>query len=376
MRIRRCFLDFCVRLASVRSALLPRLPSKSGQTFLPISGWMAGIIFMTSASASAQIQFPLALDGLSGDVIYLFGGPPNTTFTYTVSHTNAAVLGLSLSQSGPWTETLTIPVTTDSTGFGESNPFYVVGEALGSSLLSACRPGPICTNQVNYTVVTVSSVEFIDLDSATDTNPNAGGGRRMYPDKQSTGDTTDRRLIRVRATLTSPVEGITVYFKSFDLDDPSTNASPIDTNGSSGNDNRGSPQNGSIRSASGGSFTSGTLQLFSSPAGIAQADLRVTLHPGDNFGVGTAVRGAVISSLSVDGTSINDAQGNPLPTLRAKATPMLTVWRRLHVETDSMAGVQNNLLSGTIALATYNASLNQTTVVPDLGVLPLESGRF
>lgn len=108
---------------------------------------------------------------------------------------------------------------------------------------------------------------------------------RLYPDKTSPTDTTNRRLIRVRATLTAPVRGITVYFKSFDLDDPSTDSSPVDTNGNAGNDNRGSPGNGQIRDTVGGAFTSGTLVMFSSATGVAQSDLQVTTHPGDNFAV-------------------------------------------------------------------------------------------
>lgn len=85
----------------------------------------------------------------------------------------------------------------------------------------------------------ISSVEWVVLNSALDTNPNAGGGQRIFPDKQSAADTVDRKKVRVKAT-TQLGSNKTVYFKAFDVDDPSTDFSPVDINSSAGNDNRGS----------------------------------------------------------------------------------------------------------------------------------------
>lgn len=327
--------------------------------------------------ASAQTSFGLPLDGLAGDAVRVFGGPPNTTVTYVVTHTNAAVLGLSLSTSGPWSESVTVTVNLNGSGNGISQTFFVLGEQIGTSQVNGCPVGvtPPCgtSTQVNYTVATIASVELVAVNSPLDTNPNAGGGLRMFPDKTSPTDAVDRRRVRVRATLTAPVADITVYFRSFDLDDPSTNASPIDSNGSSASDNRGSPKGGTL--FLGTTSTTGILQTFSNSSGIAEVELQVTMHPGDNFNVAVAVRAAVISGIAVgaSGTSLVDGSGNALPTLRAQASQMVTVWRRLHVEMDSMGVVAGNSVQGTVTSAVANPALNRSDVVVDTN---LEFRRF
>ena len=327
--------------------------------------------------ASAQTSFGLPLDGLAGDAVHVFGGPPNSTVTYVVTHTNAAILGLSLSTSGPWAESVTVAVNLNGSGDGVSQTFFVLGEQVGASQVNGCPVGvtPPCgtSTQVNYTVVTIASVELVAVNSPLDTNPNTGGGLRIFPDKTTPGDAINRRRVRVRATLTAAVADITIYFRSFDLDDPSTNSSPLDSNGSSASDNRGSPKGGTL--FVGTASTTGILQTFSNSSGISEAELEVTMHPGDNFNVAVAVRGAVISGIAVgaSGTSLVDGTGNALPTLRAQATQMLTVWRRLHVEIDSMGAVTGNSAQGTVTTAVANPALNRSDVVVNTS---LELRRF
>lgn len=274
--------------------------------------------------------------------------------TYQITHSNAPILGLSHSLSGPWTESLMMNVQLDGSGNGISAAFFVLGENVGLSRVDACPTGtsPPCgpDNAVDYTVVTVNTVEIfpIDAGSIIDDNPNPGGGRRVYPDKNSPTDTVDRSWVRVRATITAPFPNIEVGFKAFDLDDPFTDAFPLDTNGSNAQDNRGTPMNGVLRPAGGGAGTSGILVRLTNSSGVAEADFQVTRFPGDNFIVGTAMIDTVINGLTPLGTNLADGSGTPLPTVRAKATQMLTVWRRLHIEVDSMGLVFGNRLSGNI----------------------------
>jgi hypothetical protein len=332
-----------------------------------VSVAVALIVVGHGTLASAQTSFGLPLDGMAGDAVRVFGGPPNMTVTYSVTHTNAAVLGLSLSTTGPWSESLTVSVTLNASGNGVSQVFYVLGEELGASQVNGCPIGvtPPCgtSTQVDYTVVSVANVELLAIDSPLDSNPNAGGGLRVFPDKVSPSDSANRRRVRIRATLTAAVPDISVYFRSFDFDDPSTDATAVDSNGSSPNDNRGSPRNGTLYSGS--SSTTGILGTFSNSSGLAEVELEVTLHPGDNFGVAVAVRGAVISGISVgaSGTSLVDGSGNSLPTVRGKATQMLTVWRRLHIEVDSMAAVTGNMAQGLMTSSVPNPLLNRSDVV-------------
>jgi len=86
--------------------------------------------------------------------------------------------------------------------------------------------------------------------------------------------------------LTTFGSGKTIYFKSFDLDDPSTDAAPMDSNGSLGNDNRGGSGTAAqygILSIVGGSGTTNSVSAATDANGIASADLTVTMQPGDNF---------------------------------------------------------------------------------------------
>lgn len=94
---------------------------------------------------------------------------------------------------------------------------------------------------------TVLSVEFQSTatSNVTNDNPaNLGGGQRIFPDRQTPQDNENRRTVRVRAQLgdsggvPANTSGVRVYFRNFDVDDPS-NDSIIDPGGNAGNDNNG-----------------------------------------------------------------------------------------------------------------------------------------
>ncbi len=76
-------------------------------------------------------------------------------------------------------------------------------------------------------------------DSEVETIPGINGrpSQRIFPDKKQPGEENiNRKRVRVKASLTLPVQGIQVYFRNFDVDDPSTDIL-IDENGNVGNDN-------------------------------------------------------------------------------------------------------------------------------------------
>lgn len=192
----------------------------------------------------------------------------------------------------------------------------------------------------------VESVTWQPLNGPLDNNPKAGGGLRIYPDRQSPSDTTDRRTIRVRA-VTSLGANKTVYFKAFDIDDPSTDAAPVDPNGNMGNDNRGQPQAGTLSA----------LSAQTDSNGVATVDLSVTMHPGDNFVVAGSAELSYLNSITVNGLGLQDSTGGVLPTARAKSTVMLTVWRQLHIEVDSMGIISGNQLTGSITSVAVNTCI-------------------
>ena len=330
------------------------------------------MLLLHPPEASAQaINFGMPLDGLVGDNVHVFNDTPNTTFTYVITHSDPAILGVSLSSSGPWTETVNVTVTTDAAGNGVSTTWFTLGEAVGTAQQHACRMGvtPPCGDQVNFTVVTVDEVTLIAINRPLDSNPavNPGGGLRMFPDRDHPADTANTVRVRVRARLTAAVANITVYFRSFDVDDPSTNDTAVDPDGAGVLDNRGTPRNGLIGTV-GGSGSSATIVLNSDANGIAEADLQVSRFAGDNYRVATAVRAAVISGITAAGTELRDGAGTPLPTVRAKSTPMLTVWRRVHIERDSMGPASGNATGGQVVSASSGAA-GQSVVLVLAGAL-------
>ncbi len=191
----------------------------------------------------------------------------------------------------------------------------------------------------------ILSVAIEPLQSALDANPNASGGQRIFPDKQSPTDTVNRRLVRVSAELPEERPNIRIYFRAFDVDDPSSNITPIDPNGNAGNDNRGMPLAGTLSSAS-------ALTDFS---GVARVDFTTTMQPGDNFVIAASMNPTYLNGITSNGIELVDASGNvitgslPRRPATAKRTQMLTVWRNLHIERDSMGRVTGNELAGQIA---------------------------
>jgi hypothetical protein len=184
----------------------------------------------------------------------------------------------------------------------------------------------------------VKTLTWEKIDSTIDDNPNNGGGKRIFPDWQTPGDSVNRSRVRVKAQTTMG-QGQTVFFKSFDVDDPDTDTTlTVDPNGTAGNDNRGTPNLGTLSAA----------QATTDSNGVATVEFTTTMQPGDNFMVAASTDQNYLNGLSAVGTSLKDSSGNTLPTNNAKATPMLTVWRQLHMEVDSMGIVFGNKITGTI----------------------------
>lgn len=311
-----------------------------------------------------QANFTLCLDDVTGFVIEVYFGPPNSVVAFDVTHSVAGVIGISLSETGPFAQSVTLPVALDANGNGVSAPIFVQGATVGETVLTGCSMQVGCIfNPQTLAVGNVASLLLEAIDSALDDNPNTGGGQRIFPDKQAADDTVDRRRVRVRATLSSPSPDMPIFFRTFDVDDPSSDAVPVDPNGADGNDNRGTPQAGTLSA----------VAAQTDASGAAQVELTVTMQPGDNFRIAAACNSTALGGVVVNGTDLRDGGGNTLPTQRANVTDMLTVWRRAHIEMDSMGLVTGNRVTGTITRARSNA----TTHTTQLSVRQrLEDSRF
>ncbi|HMS39165.1 MAG TPA: hypothetical protein PKE69_02985 [Pyrinomonadaceae bacterium] len=205
-------------------------------------------------------------------------------------------------------------------------------------------------------------------------NPNTGGGLRVFPDDNTPGETANRQTIQVRASIDEARAGVTVHFLNFDLDDPSDNPD-VDPDGN-GNDNHGSVMNSSA-----GRLI--TTQAQTNSQGIATVNFTVTMQPGDNFAIAASTDSTELPDVTMDGINLLNGSGATIETTCDGTdivcrSEMLTVWRRLHIEVDSMGDVSGNLVSG----ATPNevrVRRNATEIITLNNTLEpnrFENGRF
>lgn len=266
---------------------------------------------------------------------------------------------------------------------------------------SACMTTATAPSKVIY-------VEFQQIatgDLPIDANPNVGGGRRIFPDKKNPTETVNRRMISVRAKIGANAAGERVYFRRFDPDDPSANAAPIDpeTTTNAGDDNNGNVDGTS--STKSGQFSvsaslydceiaGATAACFTDSNGEAVVNFTVTMQPGDNFTVAASTDNSYLTGLvpAANGINLQDSSNNQIPvtttanayacavsTINACRTDLLTVWRRLHIEVDSMGNVTGNKVEGTFPAIGKVGTGEQTlpvNVSSDLELNRFENGRI
>jgi hypothetical protein len=189
-------------------------------------------------------------------------------------------------------------------------------------------------------------------------HPASDYGDRIFPDHDLPLDDADRSTIRVDANIGTNLPNKMVYFRTFDMDDPSV-YSEIDPD-VVGNDNRGSVVGGStagrITIPSGMETVcevrSMSVACPTASDGIASVNFTVTKQPGDNFAIAASTNEAEINAVNFDltdglhllsgaGTRLNTTCGAGEKVCRSR---LLTVWRRLHIETDRMPTIDVNHL--------------------------------
>ena len=281
---------------------------------------------------------------------------------FTVSAMPSGVVQFSFSLDGPFTDTLEVPVQLDGTGSGTSDIHFVKGVNPGVTFVEGCSVLG-CLLPFGVTVVGIADVNFSVIDSPLDDNPNPGGGLRIYPDKESPQDPVERRTVLVQAITIPQAAGLPVNFRSFDVDDPFSDDRPVDSNGPQGDDNRGEPMLGSFNAS----------VAETDAFGIAETVFTVSMKPGDNFKVAAACDATYLEGLVVEGVELRDADGNFLPTDQGSDSEMLTVWRRVHVEVDSMGLVTGNLVAGLVTGVDPDPKSSTTKIEVNQ---PLEKQRF
>ena len=215
--------------------------------------------------------------------------------------------------------------------------------------------GTNCSVSTNLTVIDMSSVVFQTSTSTLFANSGLGGGLAIYPDRPSPSATGDFSAVTVVATITPAVPGIALYFGAFDVGDPSLLTAAPDNNGTSPD----------------GAFT---ITARTGTNGAVSTNFHVSMQPGDNFRVVASPLANFRSDCLAANT--NDpgelwftGSTNRIPT-NCK-TPMLTVWRRLHVEVDSMAAVPagSNAAFGNIVALSGSPSTGATNAALDVNLV-------
>jgi hypothetical protein len=183
-----------------------------------------------------------------------------------------------------------------------------------------------------------------------------GRGWRIFPDAQSPTDEIPRNRVFVRVHSSFP-KGTEVELRVLDVDDPTQNdpqhiIDSGDSAGESGDDNRSTV-------AGAGAFLDGskTITCIIDPAGYARTtaidewldpydqtdlpELQVGMQPGDNYRVAVSAKNATqgVGTLQVSNKGNEgyvSPDGKPTNGFSGAISPLLTVWRKLHVEVDRM----------------------------------------
>jgi hypothetical protein len=324
------------------------LPAGTAQT-RPIS-WSGGVnkiaIRFDNNVASQLGQSDLVVHGINTANYAVTG------FTYDAStNTGVWTLGTAITRDklmlilddanvggldGEWTNGQSFP---SGNGYNGGDFKYLFNVLVGDADQGAAPP-------------TIDSVEWrpINLGSDNQTLPaNTGNGTpgmdigvQMFPDKLPTRepDTEDRSRVRVNVTLGQQTPNVRVYFRAFDIDDPSANTAPVDDE-TNENDNRGT---GGFESTSGE-----TASALTDDFGVASVVYKVPMQPGDNVRVVAGLDAAKLQLMknvdaNGDGVGVYTYSGNTRGERASESqmTEPLTVKRYLHIEREIMAGPSAN----------------------------------
>ena len=199
----------------------------------------------------------------------------------------------------------------------------------------------------------VDSVSWVKINAEVINDPNNNAEKRMYADKEKLNSAGDMTVVKVKASVNPVVKGAVVYFKSFDPDDPSSDDKALDSTPipNTGDDNRGKLPKAGKLSAIAPVGSNGVAKAVTDQNGEATVTLKVATHPGNNYRVAASTKNNYVQTLVVKGIDVQEPNGNTLAN--GKSNELLTVWRRLHIERDSMAApnaqdIKKNKVTGNI----------------------------
>ena len=230
-------------------------------------------------------------------------------------------------------------------------------------------------------------------------------GSRIFPDFKNPLDTVLRHKLELIVKTSAALAGKAIFVKAFDVDDSTSEAfdaadgaaPSVDTNGKSGNDNLpdylGTAPNGQFWT--GAAWGGDTAQGIVDTNGEAKFIFRVGMQPGNNYRViASLLDPSMITGIQVTTSTAPKYLGPAFAqNAGAHASPLLTVWRRLWIENDSMAaipvdpfGYKRNDLGADLdppvirnvsfAAATGNTTFGIDEITDQSSFLNLQNGRM
>ncbi len=214
-------------------------------------------------------------------------------------------------------------------------------------------------NNNGYQCAEITPCNTLDIDPNFPTN-TALKGYRVFPGARANDVNKANDLVNFDLFLTpAPVRAMSIYVKTFDIDDPSDDTKFIDPNddistlsgdysGKVGlsfdehNDNRGLVQ-GHKFGFMNGQDSNGIKKIdFNKDEQVKTIDFKVSHHPGDNYRLAANPdidfiknlenRDHIHKMLIVD----KNVKDKSIPSWEHHTSPVLTVWRLLHIESESM----------------------------------------
>ncbi len=139
----------------------------------------------------------------------------------------------------------------------------------------------------------------------------------------------------VRAQTNPKADAIKIYFKAVDPDDPSADGNEVDqATGRAGGDNKDTTHHDTSSLSARDALTMTTPEA----EGAAFVYFRVSHLPGDNHRFAGTLKLAALTPLTdsnVPPSALDPPTDADLPKLIGDLSPLLTVWRKLHLDLDS-----------------------------------------
>ncbi len=259
-----------------------------------------------------------------------------------------------------------------------------------------------CTDKVAITIIGIEKIEWFGNKNGyahpyhtsdfLDVDPNfpEGGlkGYRVFPDARKEAPTKPKDYVSFKVTLTVPfLRRTKIYVRTLDVDDPSKDTKFIDPNdnptaliftnegkysGNTGltytreNDNRGVVTKGENSYKFGyinGQDLNGIVAIAVNPnLSSIKRWFKTSQFAGDNYRLVANGDYDFLKNLrnkdKVDGFDIKDPEAGTVQKSKKYTSPVLTVWRLLHIESESMLNFKYGMYTQQIFTYARNLKLD------------------